>query len=591
MRTACRVSIVISCVALALVIICGPAVTTAANDRGQGVTSVQLPEELRALTVQKQFIRGQGVPVGKVRKIRGHLIIRHGNSSEAYFAARGDNLYAHDELFTLGKSRVRIRFTTADIVNMGADSRIRVDELVDDRRNRRKKTRMSMLRGKAMFYVMRLLKYNQVDTSVRTPTAVCGVRGTKFGIIVRKKTDLWSSMPLYLADASGTPPPNYLLADNGGGEDIETVMIMVEGVGYMTAGGTTTGLGTGQSGTAGPTGPPSAGPTPPGRDQNLNNETNPDGSGSDGGGSDVGDTGDDPNATGELENSGTDTTSSVTQQGLAPAGPTHRIGYFAAILTGYGSAWADNIFISNEQQDHEGPNILGTAVSGGGDITLDGTTGDDPTVTSAEADFKVPLNVGPEHQVESSLMGINQYLEWGYWKMPVLMASSGDYPYSYAIDNPGVYVHGDPTPVENLHGITGHYEGSSWGTVWTRGGGAQVTGTLSADVDLGSTVLQNLNIYASDGGSNSVHIQQSYCTVGFSPTADLDLSLNQVSIKINGTPLDMYDYGRVKVGLFGPNGEAIGGTAAASNYNGDLSAVVGFEGTKTSNVPEPMICD
>jgi len=327
MRTTHRVSIIVSCVALAIALIYVPPVAAAAAARGQGVAAAQLPEELRELTVQSSYIRGQGVPIGKVRKLRGHLIVRHGNSPEAYFAAQGDNLYAHDELFTLNKSRVRIRFTTADIVNMGANTRIRVDELVDDRQNRQKKTRMSMLRGKAMFYVMRLMKYNKARTVVRTPTAVCGVRGTKFGIIVRKKDDLWSSKPLYLADTSGLPL-NYLLADNGGSGGTETVMIMEEGDGFMTAGGTTTNLSSGQTGTAGPTGVPSTGPTEPNQSQELNNETDPDVTGSDdgddgsGGDGDTGDSG----TTGTSGSDESDTISSVTQQGLAPAGPTNRIG-------------------------------------------------------------------------------------------------------------------------------------------------------------------------------------------------------------------------------------------------------------------------
>ncbi len=39
------------------------------------ITAAQLPEELRALTVQNQFIRGQGVPVGRNLMTLGHQVI------------------------------------------------------------------------------------------------------------------------------------------------------------------------------------------------------------------------------------------------------------------------------------------------------------------------------------------------------------------------------------------------------------------------------------------------------------------------------------------------------------------------------------
>lgn len=572
--------------AVALILVWGP-VASAQAARGQGVTTDQLPEELRALNVQKQFIRGAGVPVGKVGKIRGHLVVRHGNAPEAYFAAQGDSLYANDELFTLIKSRVRIRFTTADIVNMGADSRIRVDELVDDRKNRVKKTRMSMLRGKAMFYVMRLLKYNSVDTAVKTPTAVCGVRGTKFAVIVRKKTDLFSSMPLYLADVSGTAP-NRLLADNGG-DDTETVMVMVEGNGYMSAGGTTTNLDGGQTGTAGPTGPPATGDATPGQIQGLNNETNPDAGGGGGDGDDgTGDTGD-TGAAGDAGQDATDRTNVVNQQGFVQAAPrpTKRIGYFAALLTRYEHATysggtaapgdVDHAYLSPSAQDHEGPNIVGTSITNGGTdlIKFDGSTTAPPVVTHVDTQPGDTLDteLGPQHQVQYQEVGFNPFLVWGFWNMTTLMEIPGTG--TWVIDNAGVYVHGDPT--ENLNGITGHYVGTAWGTMWNQGGpGIRMDGTMSADVALGSTVLKNLNVSVTDGGSSSVTIwQDPGQQATFDDTANLNYSSGDVNMQINGGAVA---YGDVSVGLFGPNGEAMGG--AATVYGGGDKAVVGFEGTK-----------
>ena len=54
-----------------------------------------------------------------------------------------------------------------------------------------------MLRGKVMFYAVRLFKYRTASMSVKTPTAVVGVRGTKFGVEVRMMgADVAQSTPL-----------------------------------------------------------------------------------------------------------------------------------------------------------------------------------------------------------------------------------------------------------------------------------------------------------------------------------------------------------------------------------------------------------
>ncbi|MFH1980811.1 MAG: FecR family protein [Pseudomonadota bacterium] len=577
MRTIDKVSTIVSCMALALAIICGPPSAAAATARGQGVTDAQLPEELRAITVQRQFIPGQGVPIGMVQNMRGHLIVRRGNDRQAFFAAEGDDLYAHDDLFTLEESRVRVRFSSADIVNMGADSRIRVDELVDDRQNGEKKTRLSMLRGKAMFYVMRLLKYNKVDTEVHTPTAVCGVRGTKFGVIVQKKTGLLSSRrgPIYLAAAPGMPL-NLLLADNGAGGGTETIMIMEEGSGFMTAGGTTAGLESGQTGTAGPTGPPATGPTDPNLSQALNNETDPGvggGSGSGGGGGDNGEGTSGTSTTGDAGDDSADTASTITQQGLTNASPTHKIGYFAAMLTRneYGTPLPDNVFISTDRQDYEGPDILGTAITGGGDIVFNGRPGEAPTASRVVANWGVPVtNLGPQHQVQATRIGHNQFLEWGYWIMPAAMTSGSAI---YVIDNPGVYVHGDPTPSENLAGIFGHYTGTAWGTLWNDSGGSKLTGTMTADVAMGGPVLKNLGVSATNG-TNTVTVHQT-SDIYIYPPGGFNLDSRNADFKIDGN----YANGRAIGGFYGPNGEALGGSAAMS-YGSGNHAVLGFEGKR-----------
>ena len=60
-----------------------------------------------------------------------------------------------------------------------------------------------MAKGKAMFYVMRLLGYKNIDTSVKTRTAVMGVRGTKFGVeVVPGSEKMGQGKRIVIADSS-----------------------------------------------------------------------------------------------------------------------------------------------------------------------------------------------------------------------------------------------------------------------------------------------------------------------------------------------------------------------------------------------------
>ncbi|MEA3279883.1 MAG: FecR family protein, partial [Thermodesulfobacteriota bacterium] len=187
----------------------------ASPDRGSGVTVDALPGELKWLDIKDYHIVSEERPAGLIQTLLGHVVVRIGDTDRAYFAARGDQIFEKDAIFTLKGARCRVRFNTDDIVTMGQNSRIGVDEIIDDRKNKKKKSVISMLRGRAMFYVMRLFRYKTAQTLVKTPTAICGVRGTKFGVEVRK-TDkkLAQTGPVYLADASGSGA-EYLMAAAG----------------------------------------------------------------------------------------------------------------------------------------------------------------------------------------------------------------------------------------------------------------------------------------------------------------------------------------------------------------------------------------
>ncbi|MDP3284577.1 MAG: FecR family protein, partial [Desulfobacterales bacterium] len=171
--------------------------------RGKSASADVLPDELKSVKIEDYFVESKGLPAGSIQNATGYVVVVHKDTNKAYFAATGDAVYQQDVFYTLKDSRCRIKFSTEDIITMGESSRIVVEEIVDDQKNKEKKSSVSMLKGKAMFYVMRLLKYKKVSASVNTPTAVMGVRGTKFGVEVRKVSekvaDLSDNSFIYLA--------------------------------------------------------------------------------------------------------------------------------------------------------------------------------------------------------------------------------------------------------------------------------------------------------------------------------------------------------------------------------------------------------
>jgi len=90
---------------------------------------------------------------------------------------------------------------------MSVNSNLDVDEVALDRKKQEKRSIFSMLKGKAMFYSLRLLSLKKNNMRLKTPTAVVGVRGTKFGVHVYKLDKrTGESRGILLADAGNSIP-------------------------------------------------------------------------------------------------------------------------------------------------------------------------------------------------------------------------------------------------------------------------------------------------------------------------------------------------------------------------------------------------
>ncbi|MFH1349457.1 MAG: FecR family protein [Pseudomonadota bacterium] len=152
--------------------------------REAGVPAHLLPGNLKDLEIKDYFVQVNQKEVGVIHALNGHVVVIHKSTREAYFGKEGDPVYEEDSLNTLADSRCRVKLSGEDIISMAADTELSVDEFQDRREQGKKRSLFSMVKGKAMFYAMRLFRYKEMRFSLKTPTAVLGVRGTKFGVHV-----------------------------------------------------------------------------------------------------------------------------------------------------------------------------------------------------------------------------------------------------------------------------------------------------------------------------------------------------------------------------------------------------------------------
>ena len=573
-----------------------PAFSRADTDRGNAVPGEALPVELKDLDVQDYYIAYEAEPVGLIQTVIGHVVVLHEDTDQAYFAAKGDAIFQQDVLFTLGDSRCRVKFVTEDVITMGEETRIGIEELIDDQEMEEKKSTISVLRGKAMFYVVPLFRYKNISTSVETPTAVCGVRGTKFGVEVRKAGENFAqSNRIYLADASDSVFGYLALAQTDYNET-ETVVYGFDGEVevYSPVDETTQMVGEGEnleitsigagvlqdtdpavaeqfiSNTEAPT--PETGESSPGaaveEQQGAAEEEAP--ATTDTGGTAIATT--------------TDTGNADVTQNLTTAGITTlpRSGYISALLTELdGEVYSNDVYVSNSLQNDVSGEVTATSINYPDTCFLKGTGSgyEDDSVYLKQ----IVANDGTEDSGDlgtdrpiyhtNTEIGSNDYMEWGWWTMAT--AVEMDSTIKYLIDNKGYYIFGGVTPPTVVAGISGTYSGDAYGTYWTSLGGTDMTGTFSCNVN--GTSISDFGLSVS-GGAYSASI------------SNADASFSNSSFDISGgdwllngnTPSGQSCHGS----LYGPNGEYIGGAWGmfydpTPASDGDETGAAGiFQGTK-----------
>jgi len=479
---------------------------------------------------------------------------------------------------------------------MGADTQIDIEEFVDDYELQKKESTIGMMKGKAMFYVIPLFRYKDISTTVKTQTAVMGVRGTKFGVEVTF---------LDLAQASPSDAETMVYGFEG---EVE-VYSLVDGTAQMVGEGENlqvSCLGTGivedmDPGMAEQFMSDTEAPAPEGEQAGEGDEgvgepveaTEEEEAAEEEGGdeadsavtTDTGDTTTVTTDTGDIVDVTQNQTAITVEdtEGTVDQRPTTHFGYFTGMLTmDDGTKSFKHLYLSDSLQDFDSDSIEGRDLLAGGlNLVADGSQDyDDPRITSIDVESSPSIyTITGSFPVVHGELGHNAYMEWGYWTQPIAMSYGGD---NYYFDNRGYYIFGDHTTDARmcdlaLNNVSGTYSGAAHGTYWTAGGGANMSGNFSTHVNFASGSISNFKVDVS-GNSHSVLIDGA--DGNFTAGSHFQLHPGSGTWQIDGTETTIDDYKEARGSVYGPNGEAIGGVWKLDKDDESEHATGMFQGTR-----------
>ena len=569
----------------------------AQENRGGGVPLETLSVALKGLDIKDYFIASSSQKAGEIQALKGHVVIIHGDTGIAFFGREGDVVYEKDTINTLEKSRCQINFSTEDVVKLGADTEFGVDTYIDDRTGWSKTSIFTMLKGRAKFYALRLLRYRRRTFEVKTPTAVVGVRGTKFGLHV-----YWEDEPklskggVQVADNS-KEIGNYmaLLGPVEGkrsftdshcdeGEIDQNGIIIPAGFGYRE-----------QTGDLGPMDPIErdafdAEISAVEDEQEIREEQNEapgtqesieEGAGEKGVLADRIATQSDRTLDVNPSNTTLDMNPAVGQRPI-PTVEGNQVGYFTALMNRSSPTTSlHDVYVTSTRQDFDSASIKGgSIVYPGGFIENDPEgflTGGTPSMTRIVTDGGATdsgNSAGGNITIPAEWEDYS-YMTWGRWTMndPVTIGS-----HEYTVDDIARYIFGQTTPNETIAGFSGtaQYSGNAYGTYV---GDVFMSGDFSCNVNFDSGSVNNFDLdVSSDDNNHGAHITDAFGSLNGS---EFNLSGGTWSLyKEGGTKTPVYQ--SLQGSLFGPNAEETGGVWGMY-YNDGHAATGLFVGEKQTN--------
>ena len=164
-----------------------------------------LPE---GITVSDTFYPGYGAPIGKVQRVKGEVVAVHSHAATQGFRLRpGTMLYKGDTIFTMKKGKVRFRMNDGSILSLASGTKLVLNKSVYKKKKKSRSSFLNMAFGKARFLVVKLINFKRSEFKVKTPTAVCGVRGSDYVIEASEQISVFIALEATSIEVSGTKDP------------------------------------------------------------------------------------------------------------------------------------------------------------------------------------------------------------------------------------------------------------------------------------------------------------------------------------------------------------------------------------------------
>ncbi len=138
-----------------------------------------LPKDVK---LDMGFEKGPGSPVGMVQKLSGKVYVIHRKEKMAYRLKGDSPIFEGDTIVTSKRSRINAIMKDQSLFAMAPSAKMVIDKSYYSAEKKERSSIMSLLFGQVRFLVKKF--GSKPNFEVRTPTAVCGVRGSDFALAV-----------------------------------------------------------------------------------------------------------------------------------------------------------------------------------------------------------------------------------------------------------------------------------------------------------------------------------------------------------------------------------------------------------------------
>lgn len=139
------------------------------------------------------FKKGAGLPIGKVNEAQGTVLVIHQGQKSAYRLKKDFPIFTNDTVITGKRSRVSVSLNDKSVIGLASYSKIVINKSVYNPKKKKRSSFLSLLFGRARFIVTKIMGEKKVDYKIKTPTAVCGIRGSDFALAVTPVKKMASS--------------------------------------------------------------------------------------------------------------------------------------------------------------------------------------------------------------------------------------------------------------------------------------------------------------------------------------------------------------------------------------------------------------